>query len=451
MKTKINILTIIKEELTRLIYEAYAFVFLFFLIFIPMSASGNIKSQNNQVVIKKANQYQPVQLYQLILAEIAVNRRHWSQAVTLYLNLAKITNDQSVKANAAELLLALGLSDEAKALLLEWNRQLPENVLAKIYLVKLYLYRKDYKKAEDILYHIKPNEALVYEVIFLKGLLAFDMLESDKAMMYFKQLLNQPNYQDHASLFIAKIYLRKNEIDQSITFYKSIKNGMLFYHAQLALITLYVHQKKTIDALKMASELLTISDSEYYRKRLYYVKGTLELLLFKNNKSLETFNQAIIEFPNNENFYYLRGLSYMNLDQIELAKIDMEAVLKLNPNHPGALSTLGFLLAEYTKRYDESYQLLKKAQKLAPKMPQVLDSLGWLMYKKGDHKEALNYLQAAYDLLPYGMVALHYASVLKASGQDEKAERVVQKIKMDKANGDDVEQLIQYYKGKWND
>ncbi|MCF6776964.1 tetratricopeptide repeat protein [Thiotrichales bacterium 19X7-9] len=409
-----------------------------------------IKVAYSQTVSTNQKNYQAIHFFQLMLAEIALNRQYWPEAVTLYLKLAEETEDDVIKANAIELAFALGLKSKAKPLIIQWNEIKPESTLAQIYLSKLYLFERRYLEAEKILYQIQADEQLQYEVIFLKGLLAFDLRLNQKAMGYFKQLLMHSEYKNNAAIFIAKLYLMDAKVDEAIIYYETVKEGALYYNAQLALVMLYVHKKNPQQALIIVTKVLPYVDSQHYRKRFLYIKGTLELVLSKHQLAAATFEKGTIEFPNDVNFYYLRGLSHINQGNHKKAQLDMQTALDLKPDHPEALSALGYILTENTN-FDESYELLKKAHKLAPKTPQVLDSLGWLMYKQGNHKEALVYLEEAYDLLPFGTVASHYAGVLEAMGQTEKAQAVVKKIQDDKENGYEIQQLIQHYRGKWND
>ncbi|MCF6764365.1 tetratricopeptide repeat protein [Thiotrichales bacterium 19S3-7] len=412
------------------------------------------RSADAKAIPDDQKSYKYIHFLELMLAEISLNRHYWPEAVALYLRLADETDDDIIKANAMELSFALGLKEKAKPIIIQWNQEKPTSVLAKIYLAKLYLFEKKYLEAENLLYQIdisdQSQEQLKYEVIFLKGLLAFDLRLNHKAMTYFKQLITHSEYKNNAAIFIAKLYLMDAKIDEAIIYYKKVKDGALFYNAQLALMMLYVHIKNPQQALLIVSNILPYVDNQPYRKRFLYIKGTLELVLSRHELAILTFEEGINAFPTNANFYYLRGLSYLRVGNYKQAQLDMQSTLELEPDHPEALSALGFILAEDTD-YDRSYEILKKAQKLAPKTPQVLDSLGWLMYKQGNHKQALIYLEEAYDLLPYGVVAYHYAGVLEANGQKEKAQVVVEKIQDDKENGYDIQQLIQHYRGKWND
>ena len=68
-----------------------------------------------------------------------------------------------------------------------------------------------------------------------------------------------------------------------------------------------------------------------------------------------------------------------------------------------ALNFVGYLLADHGIRLDEAERLLVRAAELAPTEGAVLDSLGWLWFRKGDAVRAIHTLERA-DALADGTV-----------------------------------------------
>ena len=52
--------------------------------------------------------------------------------------------------------------------------------------------------------------------------------------------------------------------------------------------------------------------------------------------------------------------------------------------------------------------------------------MGWILYRKGDYTEALDYLSRAYAVFPDPEVAAHLGEVLWVSGDTEGATRIWQ-------------------------
>lgn len=101
--------------------------------------------------------------------------------------------------------------------------------------------------------------------------------------------------------------------------------------------------------------------------------------------------------------------------QAALAMI--EPVLRAHPDNVLALDLAGYLLAETKQRLRDAEVYLRRARKLSPGDPAVLDSLGWLLYQKGDTKAAAQVLAHAQRFAPLEPeILVHLAA---ASGRKE--------------------------------
>ena len=110
--------------------------------------------------------------------------------------------------------------------------------------------------------------------------------------------------------------------------------------------------------------------------------------------------------------YVLSGV-YVDLKQIDKASEQLESLLKDDPDNPTFLNDLGFIWADHDMKFDEAEKLIRKAiekdreqRKKVEDLPKdedvdsaaYLDSLGWVLYKKKEYKEAKKYLEDAIKL-----------------------------------------------------
>jgi tetratricopeptide (TPR) repeat protein len=72
-----------------------------------------------------------------------------------------------------------------------------------------------------------------------------------------------------------------------------------------------------------------------------------------------------------------------------------------------ALNNLAWLLTEVRKRPDEALPLATRAEQLAPRSAETLDTLGWVHYRRGDFTLAQKTLQRAAEQAP-GNAAIQY-------------------------------------------
>jgi tetratricopeptide (TPR) repeat protein len=66
------------------------------------------------------------------------------------------------------------------------------------------------------------------------------------------------------------------------------------------------------------------------------------------------------------------------------------------PDNHHAYNALGYSLADRNVRLKEAYQLIDKAQKMAPGDPFIMDSMGWVQYRLGKLDAAEAQLRKAY-------------------------------------------------------
>jgi len=75
-------------------------------------------------------------------------------------------------------------------------------------------------------------------------------------------------------------------------------------------------------------------------------------------------------------------------------------------------------------RLPEAHELIEKALKLSPKDPFIIDSMGWVLYRMGKSKQALEFLRRAYTARPDPEIAAHLGEVLWTAGERSEAEKI---------------------------
>jgi len=68
---------------------------------------------------------------------------------------------------------------------------------------------------------------------------------------------------------------------------------------------------------------------------------------------------------------------------VKAAETTLRDLVSQDPQDANALNSLGYLLAERGDRLDEAVQLLQRALKIDPENPSFLDSLGWAYFQQG--------------------------------------------------------------------
>src|ERR1043165_7248540 len=112
------------------------------------------------------------------------------------------------------------------------------------------------------------------------------------------------------------------------------------------------------------------------------------------------------------------------VDRIDILEAQLRRVMEMKSDYAHAYNALGYTLAEKTDRLAEAKELVEKALKLSPDDPFILDSLGWVYYRLGQVPEALKHLQDAYTERADPEIAAPLGEVLWKSGQRDEAAKI---------------------------
>ncbi len=124
----------------------------------------------------------------------------------------------------------------------------------------------------------------------------------------------------------------------------------------------------------------------------------------------------------------LSGVLHSQQKDNAAARDTYEKALAINPGASAALNNLAYLYAESYGELEKAQQLAQRARDLAPTSPNIADTLGWILYAKGDYARALSLLQEAANGLPdSGEVQYHLGMAYYMQGQEESARAALQR------------------------
>ncbi|NOT70667.1 MAG: tetratricopeptide repeat protein [Hyphomicrobium sp.] len=121
-------------------------------------------------------------------------------------------------------------------------------------------------------------------------------------------------------------------------------------------------------------------------------------------EAVNYFSRAIALIPKPDqrhwSYYYARGTAYERMKNWPAAEADLKRALKLAPEQPLILNYLGYSWIDQGRNMKEGMKLIEKAVQLKPDDGYIVDSLGWAHYKQGNYKDAVRYLERAVEIKP---------------------------------------------------
>jgi Flp pilus assembly protein TadD len=150
-------------------------------------------------------------------------------------------------------------------------------------------------------------------------------------------------------------------------------------------------------------------------------------LLFDGGASDEALRQIEAtrrRFPDHPEVAYQRAILLERAGRTAEAVKALEAQHRARPRDATLSNALGFILADHNRTLPRAQMLIRTALAAEPDNPAILDSLGWVSYRRGAVAAALPLLERAWHLFHDGDIAAHYGEVAWASGATDRAKQI---------------------------
>ncbi len=135
------------------------------------------------------------------------------------------------------------------------------------------------------------------------------------------------------------------------------------------------------------------------------------------DEALSRIDSALRRSPGNPEITYQRAVLLDRAGRVDAAISALEAMHRDRPLDAGITNALGYTLADHKRQLPRAEQLIREALTAQPDNPALLDSLGWVLYRRGQFAPAVAQLERAFRLLHDGDVGAHWGEALWASGQ----------------------------------
>jgi tetratricopeptide (TPR) repeat protein len=323
----------------------------------------------------------------------------------------------------AQLLQQRVSTDKAIEYLQGFLRSYPKSREVRASYARLLLNNKELKEARaqyQLLLEDQPTNA---DIVVTIGLLSLQLNEFESAETWLKRGL-ELKYRDPDSLrfYLGQVCEERKRFDEAMKYYTSVQGGDQFVPAQARYAFLLGRQNKLAEAREYLQNVQTANDEQ----RALLIQAEAQLLREAKDyqQSYDLLNKALQRQPENVDLLYDSAMAAEKLDRIDVVEANLRKLIALKPDHAQAYNALGYTLADRTDRLKEAKGYIDKALKLSPDDPFILDSMGWVLYRLGDSKQALAYLQRAYTQRPDPEIAAHVGEVLWVRGQQQEAEKV---------------------------
>jgi tetratricopeptide (TPR) repeat protein len=153
------------------------------------------------------------------------------------------------------------------------------------------------------------------------------------------------------------------------------------------------------NAASAETDLLKAIDLDPSSSRPYLMLADIYVSSDKYQAALQKLN-ALVDKTNSAPVFLQIGAINEKLKKYDAASDAYEKVLAINSNSIPALNNLSYIYAVRLNKIDRAYELAQRARELLPYNPNVGDTLGWILFKKGDYPRALTVLEDSAEKAP---------------------------------------------------
>jgi tetratricopeptide (TPR) repeat protein len=331
----------------------------------------------------------------------------------------------------AQLLVATA-PDESARLLADFLARSPGSLPVEVARARALAAAKQIDAASAAIGAVAQAHPENLEVLFTAAQIAVQTRDNDKAEAALNRYLAQSQRQQSqhernhdeqragAIFALAQLLDDEHRSAQAIEVLNRITNEEDQYVAAQARIAKVLARDGRIDD---ARTLLHGTPAESEADQLQLISTEAQILRDARQfqTAFDVLEEALKAKPDQPDLIYDYAMAAEKLDRLADMERALRHLIELRPNDGHAYNALGYSLADRSLRLDEALVLLEKANTLLPNDPYILDSVGWVNYRKGNHQRAIDFLKRAYEQRPEAEIAAHLGEVLWVAGQHDQA------------------------------
>ena len=313
--------------------------------------------------------------------------------------------------------------EQAAAVLTDYLRKYPQAREVRLAYARTLVAQKRFSEARAEFQKLMVGLPDSTEMAFAVAVLSLQLKDYDAAEKYLKGLLNtQYRDKDSVRLYLGQVAEERKNLPEALKWYGQVGEGEQYVQAQIRYAQVLAKQDKLGDARARLHEAAATNPQE----RIQLVLAEAQLLRDANQPkaAFDLVGQTLDRIPNNPDLLYDYAMLAEKIERVDILESSLRKLIEIRPEHAHAYNALGYSLADRNQRLPEAQELIEKALKLAPDDSFIIDSMGWVLYRRGKLKDSLSYLRRAYAGRPDPEIAAHLGEVLWALGEHSEAERV---------------------------
>ena len=269
----------------------------------------------------------------------------------------------------------------------------PENYRAKLGMALHYYKNKNKDAASDLFKNLARDAESDSRIIMLAVNEYISRKKYEDALIVFTQMLKSDPENQTLNFFTGLAYEEIADLKKAIFHYLKVKPGHSQYKKTILNIS-FLYQKlgerqRAVTYLEDKNKAFPKDiDIIIYLASFYEKDGILE-------KAISFLKKGLKNSPENTSLLFRLGAVLDKAGLKEDSINTMKKIIEIDPKDASALNYLGYSYADLGIKLDEALLLIKRALKIKPDDGYIMDSLGWVYFKREEYEMAVKHLEKA--------------------------------------------------------
>lgn len=203
---------------------------------------------------------------------------------------------------------------------------------------------------------------------------------------------------DKIRFYLGAVYEEVKFPEEALEQYSKVTMGSEYF------VDSTLHSALILKEQGKDNEALNVVSSALQRRKdvpeLYSFKASLLSDARGYKEASVVLHEAVKVFPQNVDLRYLHATMLDKVGSKGETIAELEKVISQDPRHVQALNYLAYTFADTGSDLEKAMRLAKRANKLKPNDAYILDTIGWIYYKKGNMRLAIQNLEKAHRVKP---------------------------------------------------
>lgn len=371
------------------------------------------------------------------IGKVWVNKgeEFYSKALTAFAKSLSIEPDyEDAVLSMSAVYQLMGKEEKGVKLVASFQKKFGPKKSIALFLSQYYLEKEKYDHAFEQLGYLEGFERDNLSVKMKMALILITKKKYPQAIEKLEEILVFSPESDKIRFNLGAVYEEMKQYKNAVAHFEQIKSTSTYY-AEAVIHSSFLHRQMG----DMSKALDRIEDGIRERDDIPQFYSFYASLLDEQEEYEESYkmlSKAVKKFPKNTQILFFLGSTLDRLGKTDKSIDKFKKVLDIDSQHIQALNYLAYTYAERNKNLDEAMELARRALEIQPNDGYIMDTIGWIYFKKGEIKPAIRYLEAAYQKKPTeSIVAEHLGDAYYKYQMVQKAKKMYLKaVEIEKDN-----------------